>query len=296
MLPRLFLLTAAALVAAAAPMQKTGAAPPKPAPAKRALDKSAIENQLRRIELWPPQVQVSIGDPAPFISGLDQVNVHLTAGAAAKDVLYYISSDRKTLIRGESFPLDRDPFHAQIEMLNLQHQPAFGPEQAPVTLAVFSDFQCPLCAQEAKELRSRIPAEFGADVRVTFMDYPLDSIHPWARTASIAGRCVYRQNGPAFWDFHDWVFNHQSEITADNVRAKIAQWPPGNQVNAAQLMQCIDARATELEVNRTVALAKKLGVDSTPTNFLNGRRLVGHIPWQSMSQIIKLELDFKKRK
>jgi protein-disulfide isomerase len=286
----------ASTLAMAAPPQGGAGAKPAAGVAKPSIDKAAIEKHLRRVELWPNQVQVRIGDPTPFIAGLDKMNVHLTAGAASKDILYFISADRKTLVRGESFRLDQDPFQEQLDQLKFEHQPAFGPEQALASLVVFSDFQCPLCAQEAKELRARIPAEFGNDVRVTFADYPLDTIHPWARAAAIAGRCVYRQSGPTFWDFHDWVFERQSEITADNLKSKVAEWAKTKKLDGAQLSQCMDTRATEVEVDRTVALGKRLGVDSTPTNFLNGRRMVGHIPWANLSQIIKLELDLKKRK
>ena len=62
---------------------------------------------------------------------------------------------------------------------------------------------------------------FPTQVRVYFKDFPLEPIHPWAKPAAIAGRCVFRQKPAAFWDFHDWIFEHQGEITVENLKDKV---------------------------------------------------------------------------
>ena len=67
---------------------------------KSALNKATLEAYLRDLELWPSQVQIKIDDPKPYIRGLNQVDVHLSAGAATKDITYYVSTDGKTVIRG----------------------------------------------------------------------------------------------------------------------------------------------------------------------------------------------------
>ncbi len=258
------------------------------------IDKPAIERYLRRLELWPPQVQITIGDPKPFIRGLDQLAVHLSSGPVSKDVTYYISSDRKTLLRGNTFRLDRDPFQAELDQLKLEYQPSFGPENAPLTMVVFSDFECPLCREEAKELREKLPLEFPKDVRVTFVDFPLEAIHPWAKAAAQAGRCVYRQGSNFFWEYHDWIFEHQPEINAGNLQSKVLEWAKGARLDSAQIAKCIETGAMQSEVEAELGLGRRLDIDSTPTAFLNGRKLVGRIPWQNLSQIIKLELELKK--
>jgi protein-disulfide isomerase len=261
---------------------------------KSALNKPTLEAYLRNLELWPPQVQVKIGDPKPFIRGLYEVEVHLAAGAASKDVTYYVSADGKTVLRGSAHNIDRSPFQADLDLLKLYNQPSFGPPGAPLTLAIVSDFECPVCREEAKEIREKAPVEFPADLRVVFTDFPLETLHPWAKAAAIAGRCVFRQDAARFWEYHDWVFEHQPEIKPDNLQAKVLDWAKGKHVDAAQLAQCMDDRPAGAEVEAEIARGKKLQVDSTPTMFLNGRRLVGHLPWQNLSQIIKLELEMLK--
>lgn len=273
---------------------QTPAKPPTPAPGKSALNKAQLEAYLRNLDLWPAQVRVTIGDPKPFIRGMFEVNVHLSAGAASKDMPVYVSADGKTIIRGSAYKIDQNPFQTELNDLVTEHQPAFGPASAPLTLVLFSDFECPVCREEAKQLREKAPVEAAKELRVVFTDFPLESIHPWAKSAAIAGRCVYRQNGPAFWDYHDWIFEHQAEINAGNLKSKVAEWARGKHLDAAQIERCVDTRATEAEVDAAIARGKKLQVDSTPTGFLNGRRLVGSVPWPNMLQIIRLELELRK--
>src|SRR5580704_2445582 len=117
--------------------------------------------------------------------------------------------------------------------LNVEHQPSFGPTDAPVTIVEFGDFECPSCRAEAPLLRELIPQLFPNKVRIVFKDYPLESIHPWARAAAIAGRCVYRQNPQAFWKFYDWDHQNQDDITVENLKTKVLGWAAGNGINAS---------------------------------------------------------------
>ena len=73
---------------------------------------------------------------------------------------------------------------------------------APVVVVLYSDFQCPHCREEAKMLRANLIQTFSKEVRAYFRDFPIDTIHNWAKPAAIAGRCVYREDQAKFWDFH----------------------------------------------------------------------------------------------
>lgn len=154
--------------------------------------------------------------------------------------------------------------------LNIEHQPSFGPPDAPVTLVEFGDFECPSCRAEAPLLRELIPELFPNKVRIVFKDYPLESIHPWARAASIAGRCIFRQNPQAFWKFYDWDYENQDDITVENLRSKVLAWAARNEIDSARLESCIDTKATDAEVSRNISEGKEAGVRGTPTLFVNG--------------------------
>jgi protein-disulfide isomerase len=132
-------------------------------------------------------------------------------------------------------------------------------------------------------------------VRVYFKDFPLESIHPWAKPASIAGRCVFSQSPNAFWKYHDWIYEHQEEINPDNLKDKVMEFSKTvSDVDGLQLGRCVDSNASESDVAAAVAQGHALGVDATPTVFINGRRLVGNYPWSNLEQIINGELSFAK--
>ncbi|HEY7337351.1 MAG TPA: thioredoxin domain-containing protein [Bryobacteraceae bacterium] len=281
---------------------QTGLSQAKPAAPKvnvPTVDKVKLEAYLRYLELWVPDVSVKIEDPAPMagMPGFNEVKVHLSYKTAAMDQTYYVSNDGQKVFKGEVFDLAKSPFQTALDALKTDQQPSYnGGADAKIKLLEFGDFECPFCKAESTTLRQQIVASFPGKVQVYFMDFPLDSIHPWARPASIAGRCILRQSSDSFWKYHDWIYDVQSDITPANYNAKLMEWAGKNGVDAVQLGRCVDSKATEAEVNRTVAMGRELGVDATPTLYLNGRKLVDQMAqWQTLQQLITLELDHQAK-
>jgi protein-disulfide isomerase len=136
---------------------------------------------------------------------------------------------------------------------------------------------------------------FGGKVRVVFKNFPLESVHPWARAAAIAGRCVYQQDQSAFWKFYDWIYDNQDQISGDDLNAKVLAWAAGNGVDAVKLGRCIDTKASEPEVDRSIAEGRALGVAGTPTLFINGRK-IGGLMWPDLQMVIKKELEYQAGK
>jgi len=260
---------------------------------KGALDKSTLENYLRHVELFRGDVTFKIDDPRPskYLPGFSEVLVHLIFESAEKDELFYISPDGQTIIRGDVFNLGKSPFQANQDKLTLKDQPSFGPADAPVTIVEFGDFECPDCKMEAPVLRKDMTEAFGGKVRVYFKNFPLESVHPWARAAAIAGRCVVQQGQPAFWKFYDWIYQNQDDIALDNLNAKVLAWAGENGVDSAKLGQCIDTKATEPEVNASIAEGHALGISGTPTLFINGRK-IGGLMWPDLQLVINKELEY----
>jgi protein-disulfide isomerase len=111
----------------------------------------------------------------------------------------------------------------------------------------------------------------------------------------MAGQCVFRENPAAFWQFHDWIYEHQAEITPDNLRMKVLEFASTvKDLDGMQLGRCIDSKATEADVDSELAQGRALKIDATPTMFLNGRRLIGNYPWQNLDQLIRGELNYQK--
>ena len=264
---------------------------------KNALDKATLEAYLRHVNLYRGTVNYKIEDPKPskYLPGFSEVVVHLTFDSGSKDDLYYISPDGQTIVEGDIYKINQNPFQSTLDGLTTADQPNFGPKDAPVTIVEFGDLECPDCKMEAPLLRRNVREAFPDKVRVFFKDFPLESIHPWARAAAIAGRCVYNRDPEAFWKFYDWMYDRQDEINPENLRAKVVEWAGKNQIDALQLGRCIDTKATEPEVNREIAEGRALGIRGTPTLFINGRK-IGGLQWPDLELVIKNELEYQSSK
>jgi protein-disulfide isomerase len=259
-------------------------------------DKTKMEAYVRHLLAVIPEVQVKVDDPKPANApDLEQVDVHFSYQGRSQDETFYMTKDGGHIIRGVVYNLNKNPFQEDLDKLKSANAPSFGPASAPVTVVEFGDFECPNCREEAKTLRDNIPTQFPSQVHVFFKDFPLEQIHPWAKTAAIVGRCLYRQNLGAFWKYHDWIYDHQAEITYDNLKTQVTDFAKTlPDVDSVELGRCIDTKATEAEVDASIAEGHSLHVDATPTVFVNGRRLVGNYPWQNLNQIIEGELNYQK--
>jgi protein-disulfide isomerase len=271
----------------------TAAAPDKK---KSALDKPTMEAYVRHLFVFNPGIKVEVQDPKPAdLPGFVKVVVRASNGQASQDFPFYVSKDGQKILQGNAYDVASNPFKTDLDKLKTELQPSFGTPGAPVVLVEFSDFQCAFCKEEAVTLRQNLLTAYPTQVRLYFKDFPLDSIHPWAKPASIAGRCVFQQNANAFWSYHDWVFGHQGEITDANLKDKVMEWSKGEKdIDGLQLGRCIDNKSTLAEVEKNAAEGKALDINSTPTLFVNGRRLVGKIDWPTLRSIIDFEIEYQK--
>ena len=152
---------------------------------------------------------------------------------------------------------------------------SMGSASAPVTVVVFSDFQCPFC-KGADEIISAEPLiRNGTDARLVFRHMPLP-MHPWAQPAAQAAACAQFQSSTAFWAFHDALFLNQSQITEQNISARlsgIGAGIPG--LDQTKFKECMDRQMSLGAVLRDKELAQHSGVTGTPTIFVNGRMITG---------------------
>jgi len=266
-------------------------------PQKSALDKPTLEAYVRHLYVLRPELTVKVLDPKPseLLPGFLEVRVRISQGNASQDLALLVSKDGKRILQGNVYDVNNNPFKPELEKLKTQFQPALGTAGAPVVLVVFSDLQCPHCKEEANMLRQNLIAAYPKEVRLYFKDYPIESLHPWARPAAIAGRCVFKQQPDDFWGFHDYVFGHQETISLDTLKNNVMEWAKGvKDLDALQLGQCMDTKATDAEVEAEIAEARTLDINGTPTLFINGRRIPNSIDWQNLKLIIDSEIEYQK--
>ena len=282
-------LTAALALALAGSAQNTAK--------KSAFDKAWLETYVRHLWVLDPELKVSISDPKPAadLPGFKEVTVRVAQGQESQQVMLLVSNDGAKIIEGNVYGAGSNPYKANLDKLKTQFQPSLGTPGAPVVLVEFSDMQCPHCKEEAKTIRENLIQIYPKQVRLYFKDFPLTSIHPWAKAAAMAGRCVFHNNASSFWDYHDWIFAQQDAITPENLRDKVMEWAKGQKdIDSLQLGRCIDDKATEKEVEASAEEAVALQVDGTPTLFINGRRLPAGPDWNTLKRVIDNEIKYQE--
>ncbi len=251
-----------------------------------------IEDYLRHLYAFGPDVLVSVGPPKDTaIQGLQETDIVVKIAGNQEFAKFYISKDGRYLVRGELSDLSKDPLVETREKLQTKDSPSTGDPRAPVTLVEFSDFECPVCRNLHDALRNLLPNY--PQVRVVFKDFPIEQLHPWARTAALAGRCTYQQDPRAFWKMYDLIYDSQEIISAENAWSKMLDYAGESGINQETFKSCMASPEAGAAVDASRANGQQLEVTSTPTIFVNGRRLVGADP-HLLEQYIKYELEQKK--
>lgn len=179
---------------------------------------------------------------------------------------------------------------AFVALLGRGKPPVRGRQDAPVTIAVFSDFQCPYCARFAAVMKDVLPAE-ASEARLTFYNLPL-AMHPWARPAAEAAACAQQQGNEYFWALHDFIFDRQKDLNRDNLLGKLADLTKTlSGFDQGKFAACAIERQTAAQVERDMALAQQNGIEATPTVFVNGRRTQVTAPEQMRTLIRQLSED-----
>jgi protein-disulfide isomerase len=150
------------------------------------------------------------------------------------------------------------------EDIDIEGRPVFGNPQAPVTVVVFADFQCPMCKDEAPKLRKEVQDRRG-QVKLVFKHFPLGG-HPRAEPAAIAVEAAGLQG--KFWEMHDLVFDHQNQLEDDDLARYAGQIA---ELDLGRWKADIEAETTKAAVNKDRAEGVRLKIDGTPAVFVDGR-------------------------
>jgi protein-disulfide isomerase len=162
--------------------------------------------------------------------------------------------------------------------------PGIGPEDAPITIVEFSDYECPYCQQWHTEVFDQLLQTYPEQVRLVYRDFPISNIHPNAMPAALAANCALEQDG--FWDYHDKLFRMELGLSTDAYQEYASQLG----LDVEEFVECLDSGRYEEEVQADFDFAANLGVRSTPTFFVNGIAVVGAQPFEVFQQVIEQEL------
>ena len=166
---------------------------------------------------------------------------------------------------------------------DLSRAPFRGPENAPITIVEFSDFQCPFCRRVQPTL-ARLQETYGDKLRWSFKDLPLINIHPEAQKAAEAARCAGDQG--KFWEYRAAMFE------ADQIdRALFDRTAETIGLEKERFTSCLDSDTHAKAVQDDLREAESLGLNGTPAFLINGVLLSGAQPYEQFEAVIKRELE-----
>ena len=174
--------------------------------------------------------------------------------------------------------------------VGIGNAPVRGPKNAPVTIVEWSDFQCPFCGRVEPTLK-QIMDEYKGKVRIAWKNQPL-SFHPNAMPAAEAAMAAYEQGNDKFWAMHDKLFEQQQQLSpafyeqvAKEIGLDVSKWKSS-----------VESHAASSAIQADMSAGSAVGANGTPTFFINGRKLVGAMPFESFKQVIDAELASKVAK
>jgi protein-disulfide isomerase len=256
--------------------------------------KHKVEKYLRNQFAFGPDVTMAVGDfKDTGMPGLSETNIAVTIEGNKEEVKMWVSKDGKFLLRGELDDLSKDPLAETRSKLALKGAPSTGDPNAAITLVEFADFECPVCRNMHEALKGLLPKY--PQVRLVFKNFPLEQVHPWARTGALAGQCAYQQDPKAFWKMYDYMYDNQDVISAENAWDKMVDYAGQAGLNKDIFKACMISPEAKAAVDASIENGKLLEVRSTPTLFVNGRRIVGADPHQ-LEQNLQYEVQQSKTK
>jgi protein-disulfide isomerase len=250
-----------------------------------------IAQKVRTTFQLPSNLNVSVGKRVPSeIPGYDMVPVTLSSGTHSSTHQFLVSKDDKTLIEWEKLDISKD-LMADIDTAG---RPERGNKDAKVTIVNYDDFECPFCSRMHQTFFPDLMKTYGSQVKLVYKDYPLVEIHPWAMHAAVDANCLAAQSNDAYWDFADYAHANQKAISGekrdiDQEFGRLDQITRDlgkkHNLDSGRLDACIK-KQDEAPVKASMAEGDKLGVDATPTMFVNGERLSGAVPDPDLRAVI----------
>jgi protein-disulfide isomerase len=264
------------------------------AQAPSAPSSTTTQVMIRSRSQVPLEAEINVGVPSKSdIPGYTSVDVTFSAdGNTSRPITFLLSTDGKTLAQFNKFDISKDP---KTIVSDADRPARGGPQSAPVVIVGFDDLECPFCARMNAELFPAILQRYKDQVRIVYRDFPLDQ-HPWAMHAAIDANCLGTVSTPAYWNFVDYVHAHADDMAgtektaakADTNLDKLALDEGTKQnLNQKDLAACIEKQdQSKVKASIMEAETQPLSVDSTPALFINGEKVEGVVPIETIYHII----------
>ena len=260
--------------------------------------KTRIQRQVQAHYDLPPEIRVEVGPrhPSDFPT-YDLVTVTLNGNGKSQKVDFLLSQDGKTLAKVTKIDLTKDIYAERMGKIDVKGRPVRGNPNAKVTIVNYDDLECPFCSRLHATLMQEILPQYGDRIKVVYKDFPLP-IHAWAEHSANDANCLAVENGTAFWEFADYVHANQKAISGpgqdlpkskaelDRVALDLGK---KHGADIGRLQACVKAQP-DTALKASMAEGESLGLNATPTMFINGQKLEGEVDAEELKAVLNQQL------
>lgn len=260
--------------------------------------KARIQRQVQAQYDLPPDVYGDVGPRRPSdFPTYDLVTVSLIGKGREQKVDFLLSQDGKTLAKVTKIDLTKDIYSERMSKIDVSGRPVRGNPDAKVTVVNYDDLQCPFCSRLHSTLMQEILPQYGDKIKIVYKDFPL-SMHPWAPHSANNANCLAAENGNAYWEFVDYAHANQKAITGTGQDLQKSQaeldriaLDMGRKfgANMDRLQACVKAQP-DTALKASMKEGDSLGLNATPTLFINGEKLEGAVDADEVKAILNQQL------
>ena len=247
-----------------------------------------VNSFMRQTFGYDPSVTWKISSIKPSTAnGLAEVVVVVGNQQGQQVTTFYVTPDGKHALVGDLIPFGAKPFAPALQALEKDaNGPSRGPAVPSVLLVEFSDLQCPHCKEAQPIIAKLLADEPGA--KFVFEQYPLPQ-HNWAAKGAAYADCIGRLNKESVWKFIQGTFDEQSNITEANADEKLNTIADASGAKSSEIAACAAKPETRKRIEDSIALGTSVGVNSTPTLYVNGRRIsnMNAIPYDVLKGLVE---------
>jgi len=259
--------------------------------------KEAAERGLTQDALLKAEIDAKVPPPtAAEVKSIYEQNKAAAGGRSLEEVTPLIERsvrERRTAERAERF---RDELKAKtgvkvtleaprVPLTVPADAPAIGPAHAPVTIVEYLDYQCPFC-HRAQGVVDEVLSRYPGKVRFVHRDFLLGK--PRSLPAARAARCAGEQG--KFWEYHRNLLVSPGDMSDEDLRHRATSMG----LDAGKFSACAASDRYDADIRRSTESGNAVGIDATPTFFINGRRLMGALPADQFAEAIDEELARSK--
>ncbi|MEE9235445.1 MAG: thioredoxin domain-containing protein [Candidatus Acidoferrales bacterium] len=248
---------------------------------------------LRRILNLPGSIRLDFREKGEgSVPGYHLLLFDLRSGEERRTIQLYVSQDGRSVFYERLYDVE-DPFQRFRDAIRLEEEPTRGPDDALVTIVEYSDYTCGYCRQFFHTLEEPLFERYGGQVRLVYKHFPLTGARAWAEDAAIASACAYRQGNDRFWALHGKLFQAATRLREG--KSLLLELARQAGLDLPAFRQCLEQQDALIDIAQDVEEGERLGVDGTPSFFINGRPIPGLLPPEHFFHIVDEELAAARR-